>query len=695
MIYLFQKQNQNNQPQINIPQGVNFKEISLIDTLDMGEKRKFEIFRNNCCHCCCCSCGPQGIKGKMNYFLSMSIVSLIFSIASIITSLNFCPEYTEMRNMLLLKLEEEGNLLNKKKSDIKSFWCDLKKEQNCVLFIIFAFLVLFLIFEIIQKRFYNTITEEEKQQGKITKLMILFNYIFKFIFIILAIISFLFFIYELIFILTPPLEFERNSSDIYLSYLDPEYKYVKSEEEILFEKLLKKCLIFGIVNSIILLLIFSFMVSLCFIDELIYLYLDLNFEKSRNLISTNNNTNNNQNQNYINTINIVNSTNNLNKGNAITINNFNINSEIITDDKIKRTSLFLEGKNIDIQIKADKNLYLQEINTNSVETFKQVLLENITNDFIYIRLKNESIKNMLSITDWEYPKLDQLYIFLNNSYIFTFVALFFFIPSLFFQTNDYHIYFQIKDDLSKGVYSDIPYINIFNYYGNFQKGVAESRFYLYLIAIIILYIFIIKRAIYRSLNNSNFILIAYFLSILFMLLNAIYIILNIILIVFSILSLITEEKYSDKYNENYNIKPNDDMLSIVFWIEIIINFFFLGDFCKLYRVSVALLSYVSMIKNKAPDLDKKKSTQEVELNEIQYFGLDLNLHTLYEYQIEGYPRYLYYSLKNQNLINNKKLIENDKNNGNMDIMNSKNELIIQQQKNNIETISLKNKENNF
>ena len=205
----------------------------------------------------------------------------------------------------------------------------------------------------------------------------------------------------------------------------------------------------------------------------------------------------------------------------------------------------------------------------------------------------------------------------------------------------------------------------------------------------------VKRAIYRSLNNSNFILIAYILSILFMLLNAIYIILNIILIVFSILSFITEEKYSDKYNENYNIKPNDGMLLTVFWIEIIINFLFLGDFCKLYRVSVVLLSYVSMIKNKAPDLDKKKSTQEVELNEIQYFGLDLNLHTLYEYQIEGYPRYLYYSLKNQNLINNKKLIENDKNSGNMDIMNSKNELIIQQQKNNIETISLKNKENNF
>ena len=69
----------------------------------------------------------------------MSIVSLIFSISSIITSLNFCPDYKEMRNMLLLKLEEEGNLSNKKKSDIKSFWCDLKKEQNCVLFIIFVF----------------------------------------------------------------------------------------------------------------------------------------------------------------------------------------------------------------------------------------------------------------------------------------------------------------------------------------------------------------------------------------------------------------------------------------------------------------------------------------------------------------------------------------------------------------------------
>ena len=687
MLCLHNSKNQNKQPQIILPQGVNFKEISLIDTLGIQEKRKYELYRTNCCHCCCCSCGLQGIKGKMNYFLSMSIVSLIFSISSIITSLNFCPDYKEMRNMLLLKLEEEGNLSNKKKSDIKSFWCDLKKEQNCVLFIIFAFLFLFLIFEIIQKQFYNTIIVKEKQQGKITKLMILFNYIFNFIFRFLVVITFLFSTYEFIIILIRPLEFKRNISDTYYSYLDPQYTYVKSEEEILFDNLYNNCMLFGIINSLILYLIFSFLICLCFVDELIYLYLDLNFEKSRNSFNINNNNNIiNQNQNYVNTINIANSTNNLNKANSETINNFNINSEIITDDKIKRTSICLEGKNIDIQIRVDKNLYLQEASNNSVQTFKQILLENITKDFVYIRLKNESIKNMLSITDWEYPKLDQLYIHLNNSYIFSFIALFFFIPSLFFHANDYLLYFKIKDDLKKEAYSDISYINIYNYYGNFQKGVTESRFYLYLIAIIILYIFMVKRAIYRNLNNSNFILVAYILSIFFTLLNSIYIILNIILIVFSILSLITEGKYSEKYFETYNIKPNDDMLLTVFYLEIIFNLLFFGDFCKLYSVSRGLLSYVSMIKNNAPDLKENETSKEVGLNEIIYFGLDSNQHTLYEYQIEGYPKNLFYSVKNQNTINN--------NNNIIDIINSKNELITQQPKTNSEMILLKNKENN-
>ena len=685
-------QNNNIQPQVNLPPGsqniLNYKEITILDTLQILEKTIFIRFRSNRCSC---TCGPQGIKGKMNYFLSMSIVSLIFSIFSIGSSFNFCPEYKELRNLLLLKLDEEGTSL------IKSLWCDLNKYQNCVVIIIFVFISLFFVFEIIQKKYYNTIIQEEKQQGKITIRMIIINYIFNFIFKYLVAIAFLFSIYEIIIICTRPMEFERTipTDENYSSYSANNYE--KSEEEKWFDELYIKCLIFGIVNSIILFLMAIFIFILCFIDELIYIYLDLNFENNKKFAINNMQYTNNNIQFNANTINIINSTNNLNRGYATTINPLNSNSSNDNDDKIKKTSIIIEGKNIDIQIKANKNLYLQELNSKTIHTFKQILLENITNDFIYIKLKNESIKNMLSITDWEYPKLDQLYTYLNNSFVYTFVALFFFITSLFFHANDVVLYFKIKEDLSTGTYSNIRYINIYKSYGNFENGVTQSRFYLYLITSIILYIFMVERATYRKWSKGSYILISYILSILFWVLNLVYIILSIILIVFSILSVIAEGDYSEQYNDNYQKKPNDDFLVTSFILQAIIGFIFIIDFYKLFAVSLALYNYVSMIKNNSSDLNENKTLNENEIgqNEIHYLGLDSIQHTLYEYQIEGHPRYLYYSLRNENNNENNNIIfKNNEKVENVDIINSKNELIVVQPKNNNELIALKNKGNN-
>ena len=443
-------QNNNIQTQVGILQGsqntLNYKEITFFDTLEISEKNMFIRFRSKYCRC---TCGPQGIKGKMNYFLSMSIASLIFSIIAIGSSFNFCPAYKELRNLLLIELEEEGSNI------LKKLWCDLLKYQNCVFIIILVFICLFFIFEIIQKNYYNTIINKEKQQGKVTKIMIIINYIFNFIFKLLTVISFLFCIFELVIILTRPMEFEIiRTTDEYSS----SYSYEKSQEEIKFDELYTKCIIFGLVNIIILFILAIFIFILCFTDEIIYIYLDLNFDNTKNFTIKNTNFTNNNFLFNANTINIINSTNNLNGGNVITFNPLNQNSEKENNDNIKRTTISIEGKNIDIQIKANKNLYIQELNSKTIHTFKQILLENITNDFIYIKLKNALIKDMLSITDWEYPKLDQLYIYLNNSFLYTFVALFFFMPSLFFHAKDDVLYYQIKEELSTGTYSNISYI---------------------------------------------------------------------------------------------------------------------------------------------------------------------------------------------------------------------------------------------
>lgn len=114
------------------------------------------------------------------------------------------------------------------------------------------------------------------------------------------------------------------------------------------------------------------------------------------------------------TINNINNTNNINsrniiiKSNAINGNNINI---LESRDIIKTISATINGTTLDIQIKYNKNIYLQEIKSETKHKFKQIFINGVTNEFIYIRIKDEIIENMLSITDWVYPKLDQLYIY--------------------------------------------------------------------------------------------------------------------------------------------------------------------------------------------------------------------------------------------------------------------------------------------
>ena len=671
------------QNQLNNLQVSQFCQITFYQSLDFSEKRSFDIFRRNFCSCCSCCCGaPKGIKGKINSYLSLSIITLIFSIATIASSFNFCSEYKELKNLLLLKIEEEKNLKLKTNSlDMKVLWLDLKKNQNCILIINLIIICFFIAFEIIQKVYYNTTIEKEKKQGKVTRIMILLSYIFSFCFNILAIVDLIFFIFELIIVCSKPLEFERSPNDYYYDYLNN--KYEKSEEEEYFDNIFEKCNIFGIINSIIIMFLDILIFILTFSNYLIFIYLDLNYEDNSIFESKDNN------QNYYTTINAINSVSNFNRG-KIEINppiNNNITNK--GDDKIKEASINVNDKKIDILIKTNQNLYLKEI-TSKILTFKQILLKNITNDYIYIYIKNDIIKNMLSITDWQYPKLDQMYIYLNNAYIYTLVAFLFLSPCILFHVNDEPLYFEIKDQFKLEEFSNIRFINIYNYYGNFEKGVTLSRFYLYLFSIIIIYLFMIKRAIYRNKFESFVTLISNILSRLFIILNVIYNILNIILIVFSFLAYSALTEYSKRYKEKFEIEIKTGNISTIFILQGFLNIFFFLDFLRLICISAALSIYISEIKNNPFISNKNESSNGESLSEIKYIGLDSNEYTLYEYQIEGHPRHLYYSFKKPSEKNNN--LTNINNKGeNMNTINSINELIDEPNKNNVEIMELKDK----
>ena len=670
------------QNQLNNLQVSKFYQITFLQSLEPSEQRSFELFRRNFCSCCSCCCGsPKGIKGKINNYLSLSIVTLIFSIATIASSFNFCSEYKELKNLILLKIEEEKNLKLKISSlDTKVLWRDLKKNQNCILIINLIIICFFIAFEIIQKVYNNTIIEKEKKQGKVTRIMILLSYIFSFCFNILSIVDLIFFIFEAIIISSNPLEFKKSSNDDYFDDLNS--KYEKSEEQKYFEHIHENCQIFGLINIFILFALDILIFILTYSSHLIFIYLDLNYDNSIF-------ENKDNNQNYYTTINAINSVNNFNRRNIEINPPINNNTTNKGNDIIKEASINVNDKKIDILIKINQNLYLKEI-TSKIYTFKQILLKNITNDYIYIYIKNDIIKNMLSITDWEYPKLDQMYICLNNTYIYTLVAFLFLSPCILFHANDEPLYFEIKDQFKLEEFSNIRFINIYNYYGNFEKGVILSRFYLYLLSIIIIYLFMIRRAIYRNIFESYVTLFSNILSRIFIVLNVIYNILNIILIVFSLLANSALNEYSKRYNEKFEIEIKTDNLSFIFILQICLNFCFFLDFLKLICISAALLKYISEIKNNPFISNENESSNGESLSEINYIGLDSNEYTLYEYQIEGHPRYLYYSFKKQSEKNNN-LINISNKGENMNTINSINELINGPNKNNVEVMELNDK----
>ena len=675
-----EKENEPQKKQINY----NFNQITFLQSLDPLEQKIYNIIRNNLFNLnfYFCSCGPQGIKGKINFFLLISIISLIFSICTIITSFNSCSEYEELKKLLSSKIDEMNKMEIKVSSyDIKALWRDLKKIQNCIFIINLIIICFFIAFVIIQKVYCTTIVETEKKQGKITTIMILINYIFSFCFRILFIVDFYFYIYEILVVLNKPLNFGIAGSG-----------YEKSEEEKNYDKIYEKSRLFGILNFSFLICLHITIFILCWVNRIIYIYLDLNFEdndNSNNIIQAND-----TNQNYYTTINAINSVNNYKSRNNMMNIPINTNTKASSNkdekDRIKVISINVNDKKIDILIKTNKNLYLQEINSKIIYTFKQIVLKNITNDYVYINVKNDIIKNILSISDLEYPKLDKIYLDLDTTYLVTFFACFFISPSIFLHANDEPLYFELKEEFKMKEYSDISNIDIYNYYGNYEKGVTESEFYLYLFSFIIIYLLMIKRAIYRNKFESYMPFISFFLSIVFLVINMIYNILNILLIIFSFLANSAVSEYSRRYKEKFRTEAKIKSLNFIFVVQACLSLLVFFDLLKLLYFSMQLFHFTLYENKNSFSSNEKESSNEESLSEIKFMGLDQIQHSLYEYQIEGHPRYLYYILKSSEKNNN--LISVNNKTDNILTKNSIDELI-EPNKNDIEVMKITKKKN--
>ena len=93
------------------------------------------------------------------------------------------------------------------------------------------------------------------------------------------------------------------------------------------------------------------------------------------------------------------------------------------------TSLIINNIKYNTIIKLNHILYLQRIDSSGKENifkFKKIKIQNITENFIYVRLGMNSVSDQISLVEWNYPDLNPIFLRLaemcNNIYIILFFS---------------------------------------------------------------------------------------------------------------------------------------------------------------------------------------------------------------------------------------------------------------------------------
>ena len=256
-----------------------------------------------------------------------------------------------------------------------------------------------------------------------------------------------------------------------------------------------------------------------------------------------------------------------------------------TNEKIKSIKIWINNKHFNIKIKLN-NLFLLETNfeinrpyfyqfadlektiihneiiiEQKCLKFKEIFIEDFTNEFIYINLQHISIED-------QFPYANDGYKY--NSFLF-FISLIVLISSIF--PFKLHITNEVLYELvlfldELGGFDGLikpKFYNIYKIYGNFEEKVNYSRFICYIISTIILFILQIIRSVYGGFRNIKYIIVSLVINILIGILDLIHLILSILVIIFSILFKIA----------NSEILPNDVMINIKIIFHIILIFIFI------------------------------------------------------------------------------------------------------------------------
>jgi hypothetical protein len=552
----------------------------------------------------------KGIVGQIIYFIIICGINFIFVIAAYATLIKDDKYYIAYRNYILghtfgINYIFIPSYLALNLSPYEKFWCNLPLAETAILMGCFVSLIAYIIFQVLFCFGHmKKIKLFDLNNKKTYSIVLQVNIYYYIIFMIFIPLSFYLFVYSVIVTATSPSQVKDSfSTDKSNNKFDKDWKDNKT---------------LPIVNCVIKFIIFCIYTKLSGIKYLIVRYLNKDYEED---------SNNDQEK-----------------------------------DKEKTTKIKINDVEYNVSIKFNERLYIKTINNGKINKFLKVKIDNIMNDYVYVKTGINAISEVLSIAEVDYPyfneTINKLSLMANQTYKLLFLS----IPLFYLLINDEIMYKVLSSDL--GAIYDMAgekkplFYDIFRYYGDFEKSNIQARFALYVIFIFFILLYILKEILLGEFNNYCLYKITFIIFICFSIQNIIYSILNFLLSLFGLLSLIS-------YYVEF-IYLDHPIIQAKLIIQIVFNFAIFIMTIKLSNNSVKFCTHLNEIRKDFKNFLEGKTSNEGDKQnqqEFEYISLNDKIKTLKEFRNDGIlQRYLYYQMDEENIINTEIININGNNN---------------------------------
>ena len=293
----------------------------------------------------------------------------------------------------------------------------------------------------------------------------------------------------------------------------------------------------------------------------------------------------------------------------------------------KRRTIIINNINYNVRIKLNDVLYLSRNDINKIYKFKKILIENITNIFVYVRIGFNSITDQISHAEWDYPNINNYFQQLLKINLPSFICILFSIPLL-------------ELNLQKSLF-----FVIFSIYGKIEYIYIIIRLIIYAIASCILIKIIIKRMLVGGFKNMAEIKRENIFQKILLVAIWIFTLGDFIIILSGVFSLIC-------YYKNFNSLSVDSIkeyiyLQIFFNLSIFyINIRAIIDNCKYGKYIEKLRNAMISFNQRADYFDEEDINFRPD--EFKFISLEGNICSIKEYIHPYLQRHLYYYEDNKN-----------------------------------------------